>query len=84
MPGACPGKTSHVLAPGQTWSIRAAGGGGWGDPRSRAPELVVADVRAGKVSVEAAAREYGVVLDPVTLEVDEGATTRRRAGGGTG
>lgn len=84
MPGTCPGKTSHVLAPGQTWSIRAAGGGGWGDPRTRPVELVVADVRAGKVSVEAAAREYGVVLDPTTLEVDEAATTRTRAAGGTG
>ena len=79
MPGRCPGKSSHVLAPGQTWSIRAAGGGGWGDPRERPVELVVADVRAGKVSVEAAAREYGVVLSPVTLEVDGEGTRARRS-----
>ena len=79
MPGACPGKTSHVLAPGQTWSIRAAGGGGWGDPRTRPVELVVADVRAGKVSPEAAERDYGVVLHPRTLEVDGEATNARRA-----
>jgi N-methylhydantoinase B len=82
MPGACPGKTSHTLAPGQTWSIRAAGGGGWGDPHTRPPELVVADVRAGKVSREAATRDYGVVLDPTTLEVDGTATRALRARAG--
>ena len=82
MPGDCPGKTSHVLRPGETWSIRAAGGGGWGDPMARPAELVLADVREGKVSIEAAARDYGVVVDPVTLDVDAAATEARR--GGTG
>ncbi|MCP3913366.1 MAG: hydantoinase B/oxoprolinase family protein [Actinomycetia bacterium] len=38
------------------------GGGGWGDPRERPLEWVVRDVRDGVVSVEAAAREYGVVI----------------------
>jgi N-methylhydantoinase B/oxoprolinase/acetone carboxylase alpha subunit len=32
---------------------------------------VVADVRDGYVSVEQAARDYGVVLDPETLEYTE-------------
>jgi len=84
MPGACPGKTSHVLEPGRTWSIRAAGGGGWGDPFTRPVELVRADVLEEKVSVEAAARDYGVVLDPRTLEVDEAATAARRGRRGGG
>jgi N-methylhydantoinase B len=79
MPGECPGKTSHVLAPGQAWSIRAAGGGGWGHPHTRPAGLVLADVRAGMVSVEAAARDYGVVLKPGALEVDGEATRARRA-----
>jgi len=50
--------------------IRTTGGGGWGDPLDRDPALVARDVRWGKVSREAAAADYGVVLagpadDPV-------------------
>lgn len=37
------------------------GGGGWGDPYERDPELVAMDVRRGLVSAEGA-RRYGVVL----------------------
>ena len=51
--------------------------------RSRAkPERVLADVREGAVSREAAERDYGVVLeqrDPPSWVVDEAATARRRA-----
>jgi hypothetical protein len=41
---------------------------------------VAADVRDEKITVEFARREHGVVIDPVTLEVDEAATARLRAG----
>ncbi|MBX5468211.1 MAG: hydantoinase B/oxoprolinase family protein [Firmicutes bacterium] len=44
--------------------ICTAGGGGWGDPLDREPERVWADVRDGLVTVEAARRDYGVVLRP--------------------
>lgn len=54
------------------------GGGGFGDPRRRAVELVVADVRDELVSVRAARDLYGVVVDPDTLEVDHEATARLR------
>lgn len=37
------------------------GGGGWGDPYERAPELIRADVARGLVSAEGA-RRYGVVI----------------------
>jgi N-methylhydantoinase B/oxoprolinase/acetone carboxylase alpha subunit len=36
-----------------------AGGGGFGDPRCRPREQVLEDVRAGLVSMESAARDYG-------------------------
>jgi len=36
------------------------GGGGYGDPRERAPDKVLQDVVNGYISVEAAEREYGV------------------------
>jgi N-methylhydantoinase B len=42
--------------------VRTAGGGGWGDPLDRDPESVQIDVTEGFVSLEAASRDYGVVL----------------------
>src|SRR5690606_18092364 len=38
------------------------GGGGWGDPCARKPEVVLADVAKGLVTIEGACR-YGVVID---------------------
>ena len=38
------------------------GGGGWGDPFEREPERVKRDVRDGYVTIEGAARDYGVVV----------------------
>ena len=46
-------------------SRSSGGGGGFGNPLERDPEQVLADVRAGYVSVEAAQNEYGVVLHVV-------------------
>jgi N-methylhydantoinase B len=45
---------------GETLSVCAAGGGGFGDPRERPPAAVQRDVEAGLVSPEAAARDYAV------------------------
>jgi N-methylhydantoinase B len=42
--------------------IETTGGGGWGDPLDREPELVALDVLQGKASERAAREEYGVVL----------------------
>jgi N-methylhydantoinase B len=57
------------------------GGGAVGPAVERDPELVRRDVRAGFVSLDAAHEEYGVVLEPVTLAVDEAATAALRAVG---
>ena len=62
---------AHPLAPGSIVELRTGGGGGFGEPLQRDPERVRADVRDGYVSIEAAARDYGVVLDSQTLEVRE-------------
>jgi N-methylhydantoinase B len=48
------------LERGDVLRIEQAGGGGYGDPYTRPPELVLQDVREGYVSPEAAQREYGV------------------------
>ena len=41
-------------------TLTQAGGGGIGDPKDRDREKVLADVRDGFVTVEGAARDYGV------------------------
>jgi N-methylhydantoinase B len=56
----------------------SAGGGGYGDPFERAPESVLDDVLDEKVSIAAARRFYGVVIDPVALTIDPAATERAR------
>ena len=60
------------------------GGGGFGAPLDREPERVMTDVRDGYVTIEGAARDYGVVVvgdpeeDPEGLSVDAEATGRLR------
>jgi N-methylhydantoinase B len=75
---------AEVIRAGQVVRIRTTGGGGWGDPLARDPELVVRDVVWGKVSNEAALRDYGVVLtgsrDDGDLGFDATATASERAG----
>ena len=70
---------STRMKAGQQLYHRQAGAGGWGDPLERDSAAVERDVRDGKVSVEAANTEYGVVLDSDSLEVDEEATQSQRA-----
>jgi N-methylhydantoinase B len=50
------------LAPGDCHVIELGGGGGFGTPFDRDPEHVLADVRAGYVSREAALEQYRVAL----------------------
>src|SRR5262249_60399084 len=42
--------------------VETTGGGGWGDPLEREPELVALDALEAKISPRAAREEYGVVL----------------------
>jgi len=71
------------LAAGQVLRVVTTGGGGWGDPLEREPELVQRDVSEGKVSLEAAREEYGVALVPGVLEgefeIDRAGTESFRA-----
>ncbi len=59
--------------------LRQPGGGGFGDPLSRDPEHVLRDVRQGMVSVAGAAADYGVAIDPDTLQLNISETARLRA-----
>jgi N-methylhydantoinase B/oxoprolinase/acetone carboxylase alpha subunit len=75
-----PSKFANVRVPkGATYRIYSGGGGGFGSPLDRPVEKVVADVRAGYVSVDAARVDYGVVVDPVSHVLDEGATESLRS-----
>lgn len=58
------------LKAGDVVSLRLPGAGGYGHPFERDPELVARDVRDGKVSLHSAREDYGVVIDPETLQVD--------------
>jgi N-methylhydantoinase B len=55
-----PAKRLVPLPLGARVNLVLPGGGGYGDPRLRSPEAVLRDVVDGYVSIEAAAREYGV------------------------
>lgn len=55
-----------------------AGGGGWGNPLEREPEKVLDDVLNEFVSMESALHDYGVVIDPETLAINEAETKRVR------
>ena len=56
-----------------------AGGGGWGDPLERDPQLVREDVRNEKLTVAYVLNHYGVAVDPKTFEIDEAQTRAVRA-----
>lgn len=73
--------TDHTLEGGATFAGIAGGGGGWGNPFERDPELVQRDVRDGFVTFDAAARDYGVALDRDTLEIRVEATDVLRRDG---
>lgn len=66
------------LNKGDRLILITGGGGGYGDPLERPPEIVAMDVQGGYVTAEKAAAAYGVVLTaPGT--VDSGATASLRA-----
>jgi len=52
-------KGRNELAPGQRMRIVEAGGGGFGDPKARAPAAIAEDVAQGYVSRQAARDIYG-------------------------
>ena len=72
--------TGLTLKAGSTIEIAVPNSGGYGDPVERDPQLVRSDVLDGFTTVERGERDYAVVIDPDTLEVDVEATARTREG----
>ena len=74
-----PSSFSELLVePGTTVRVETPSGAGYGDPIERDPERVRTDVIAGKVTPEGARRDYGVVLDDATLDLEATAALRAR------
>jgi N-methylhydantoinase B len=74
----------HDLGTGESYVLSSGGGGGFGNPLERPVEVVANDVYQGYVSAEAARRDYGVVVDPATGELDLAATEALRVHGAIG
>jgi N-methylhydantoinase B len=74
------------LADGEGFLVETAGGGGFWNALERDPERVLADVRSGYVSLEAAQRDYGVVIRQQgrCFALDVEATAALRQGGDQG
>lgn len=73
-----PSKVTTTVPQDHMIKTQTPGGGGWGDPRSRDPELVLNDVIEGFISPERARTAYGVIVDATTMAVDINATNAIR------
>jgi len=63
---------------GDMIDIYSSGGGGFGDPKLRPVDKVLEDVENELISIEVARREYGVAINPDTLQVNVEETGRLR------
>ncbi len=71
-------KGLDTLQAGDLIRLNLPGAGGYGDPRARDLDALDRDLRDGKVTPEAAEREYELVVNRTTLQVDRAATARLR------
>ena len=76
-----PPKPTLTIQRGDVFRHIAAGAGGWGNPFERDPQAVLTDVLEEKITLTHARDAYGVVINPQTWKVNEGATQRLRAAG---
>jgi N-methylhydantoinase B len=72
-------KLTMTLRRGQVFRHELPGGGGWGDPLARDLSSIARDLRDGLVSIEGAARDYGVVAAGDPPVIDAAATEALRA-----
>jgi N-methylhydantoinase B len=78
-----PTKFIRTLHRDQSVRHVTAGGGGYGDPKTRDPQAVLADVRNGKVSIKSAEILYGVKITQRPWAVDVAGTAALRGAGPT-
>jgi N-methylhydantoinase B len=72
-------KLTMTLRKGQVFRHELPGAGGWGDALTRDLSLVAKDLRDGLVTIEGAARDYGVVARGDPPMIDAAASMELRA-----
>jgi len=72
------------IPPGTVMRQVAGGGGGYGNPLLRSAKRVAEEVKKGIISINAARKDYGVVVDPETFQVDGEQTEEIRRSRGSG
>lgn len=77
-PRKLPSKGTAPVGLGERVRIETCGGGGYGPPWERDPELVLRDVREEKISSARARDAYGVSVDTERWTVDRAETERLR------
>jgi N-methylhydantoinase B len=78
-PDQVPAKLLTTLKKDDVYHLIQAGAGGYGDPLDRDLDSILDDVQQEKLTVDHVRREYGVVVDPDTLQLDLRATEELRA-----
>jgi len=68
----------YRITEGDEICIFSGGGGGYGDPFDRDPQMVLEDVIDEYCSIENAKKEYGVVIDPITYAINQEETLALR------
>ncbi len=73
-------KLTMTLRSGEIFRHRLPGAGGWGPPLERDLTLVARDLRDGLVTIEGAARDYGVIAagDPSVIDTAATAALRQK------
>jgi len=71
-------RTLWNLPPNSAVRSENAGGGGYGNPLERDPELVLRDVAEGYISHKSALNDYGVIIEPSSNRIDWDATNEER------
>ena len=72
------GKLTMTLRAGQVFRHELPGAGGWGNALTREFSLITRDLRDGLVTIEGAARDYGVVACGDPPVIDEAASIALR------
>lgn len=72
-------KCTVKVEKGDIFVVKTPGGGGYGNPMEREPKLVLHDVLNELVPLDAAKKDYGVTIDPVTMKINQKSTQLLRA-----
>jgi len=65
-----PGKVELPIKAGERLRYWIPGGGGHGDPLTRDPDRVLDDVLNGRVSIESACEDYGVIIQNESVDFE--------------